>query len=296
MKSFYFFKSSLLLVALLVVCIALATFMQKYDSFDVSLRFIYNTVWFEILWWILGIFMSVNFLYQLIYGKAKIGSFTLHLGIILIILAAILSKHFAYEGQLYLSVNEDSNTIYSKNYSMMIHAQKGNEKVSHVVKGDNSFEHRFDIFGQELFVRNNHYYQHVKALIQKNQEQGVGVIDVDVIEQGKRENYVFEHQGQVNLQRLQILFNQEPMDIQKPYFKIVANEHQMIHFISNRDVESNFEEQYAKNSVHKFHPGILYKVANVGILADDIVTLAKVNYEYDNEKKRAFGTVYFFRS
>ncbi len=284
MKKDLIFKIALILVFILSIVIAIATLIENKFSTDLSWQLVYDSMWFEILIIIIAILMVVNFARIFIKREFKLGTIMLHMAILLIIIGGVSKKHLGYKGELYLVENEKSNIIYSEDYYMTLNAHKNNKELEYIVKGDDSFSYDFELFGKKLEYKNKFYYQYIKQEIIDDSENGYGVIDFEIILKNERINYLFEEFGRLKLDNLEILFNKEPKDLTKPYMKIVANQHQMIHFISNIDIVSNFDEKYEKNKIHEFHSGILYKIGDIQLLADEVTTLGKVQTAFDKTK------------
>lgn len=285
MKKDNIFKIALVLVFVLLCSIAIATFIENKFSADLSWELIFNSIWFEIITLLVAILMVFNFIYIAINKKLKIATSLIHFSILLIVIGGVSKKHFGFQGELYLIKDEQSDTIYSKSYYMDLEANKGTQKVKYSIKGSNSFDHKFSLFGDSFDIKNKFYYQHIKQNIIEDKENGFAVIDFEVISDDGRKSFIFEEFGRLKLEKLEINFNKEPRDLTKPYIKIISNQHQMIHFISNINIKSNFDESYERNKIHKFHSGILYQVGDVKLLADEITTLGRVQTESDETKK-----------
>ncbi len=286
MKKNLILKIALLLILVLLSSIAVATLIENKFSSELSWQLVYSSIWFELLIILITFLMTLNFIRIIVIKKEfKLGSFVLHMAILLIVIGGISKKHIGFQGEMYLSKNEKSNVSYSKDYYMILNANKKDQSLEYIIKGNDSFEHDFDIFGKTLNLKNKYYYQYIKQNIVKDEENGYGVMDFEIILNNSRKHYIFEEFGKLNLENLKIYFNKEPQNLNSPYIKIVSNQHQMINFKSNIDVVSNFEEVYEKNKIHEFHPGILYKIGKVQLLADKITTLGRVQTEFDKTKQ-----------
>lgn len=106
-------KTSLVLLLLFTVSIAVATFVEdKYDT-NTANRLIYKAHWFELI----ILLMAVNFLGNLrryhFFSPGKLGGFIFHVGFLVMILGAAITRYFGFEGIMHIREGESSNIIYS---------------------------------------------------------------------------------------------------------------------------------------------------------------------------------------
>ena len=108
----------------------------------------------------------------------------------------------------------------------------------------------------------------------------------------KREKYYLEDLGRIQFDEFELLFNMEPKDRTKPYFKIEANEEKSQHFASNIVINSNFDEEYNTTRIHDFFQGNLYYITDdIGILASEATTIGRIVAKPQEEKSKYTNTV-----
>ncbi|MEI8201437.1 MAG: cytochrome c biogenesis protein CcsA [Bacteroidota bacterium] len=117
MKSFlnYFLssKATLILLIILALAMASATFIEdKYDTVTAR-TLVYNTLWFEVLF----LLLIVNFVGHIrtynLFSLKKIGGLIFHLSFVLMILGAGVTRYFGFEGSMHIRKGETSNVIFS---------------------------------------------------------------------------------------------------------------------------------------------------------------------------------------
>jgi cytochrome c-type biogenesis protein CcsB len=106
-------------VAILVFAfaMAIATFIENDYGTPTAKALIYNTKWFEAIMLLLTINFIGNIFRYRLYRKEKWAVLLFHIGFIIIIMGAFLTRYLGYEGVMMIREGELSNTIYSdKNY------------------------------------------------------------------------------------------------------------------------------------------------------------------------------------
>lgn len=284
MKKLFSIRNSLIIIFIFFLSIIIATFIENKYSSDSAFQIIYSSIFFETLAYIIIIALLSNIIFFKMYKKEKLPALFIHMSVILIITGAIITKHYSFQGEIYISANEIKDTLYSNNYYMQIEASKGEEKVSFKEIGNSEFKGQFNIFDKPLILTKKYYEKHIIQNIIQN-EKGKGVISFEIIDNKKRVSHLFDRYGKLKLENLEITFNKEPTNKDEPYFQIVADESKMIHFISNASVFTNYNEELKKDTIIEFHPGIIYTINGINLLADEITTLGSVITKRDEEEK-----------
>jgi len=152
----FLFSTRLMTIAILTFAIAMAvaTFIENDYGTPTAKALIYNAKWFEAIMLILMINFIGNIFRYRLYRKEKWAVLLFHLGFIIIIMGAFITRYMGYEGVMPIREGEVANTIYTdKNY---IFTRVDNGKVMKNYEnsvlfsqlGNNSFE-LSDEFGIE---------------------------------------------------------------------------------------------------------------------------------------------------
>lgn len=107
-------KIPFILLIVVVVCLAAATFFEKYLGRSFVEEYIYGSVWFVALWGVLALFSLWHIIKQKFYRN--ILAFLLHLSFLVILLGALVTFLTAKRGLLQLRVGEGKSefVVYEK--------------------------------------------------------------------------------------------------------------------------------------------------------------------------------------
>ena len=113
-KVFKFLSSPLLmtfLLVLLIVVLALATFVEN-DFGTAYARFkVYNTLWFEVLLLLLSINITVRVIWLKLYRFEKLSVFLFHIAFVVMIIGAGVTRYFGQEGTMHIRESASSSTV-----------------------------------------------------------------------------------------------------------------------------------------------------------------------------------------
>ncbi|MBP5779572.1 MAG: cytochrome c biogenesis protein ResB, partial [Campylobacter sp.] len=118
--------ASFWLLVFAVAC-AVATIIETVYNTEVAWAMVYNTLWFGGIMVLLGINLAYNIVkYNLIKIK-KIPAFLFHFSFLFILLGAILTRYFGFEGNIHIRENESSNQISTRDIyiQLIAHDDKG---------------------------------------------------------------------------------------------------------------------------------------------------------------------------
>ena len=102
-----------ILLVVMIVVLALATFMESSYGVQTAWAVFYGTHWFEVLMLLIGInvvgvMVKLNF-----FRRKKIVVLLFHLSFVLILVGAAITRFISYEGNMHIRENTTSNTILS---------------------------------------------------------------------------------------------------------------------------------------------------------------------------------------
>ena len=103
------------LMIILIVVLALATFMESAYSTQTAWAVFYGTHWFEVLMVLIGINLVGVMVKQKFFRRKKIVVLLFHLSFILILVGAAITRFISYEGNMHIRENQASNVMLSSN-------------------------------------------------------------------------------------------------------------------------------------------------------------------------------------
>ncbi len=134
MKKTFAFLSSMLFTGILItvfgISIAYATFIENDYGTQTAKILIYNSLWFEILLFIMIINMVGSIMVNKLWGKKKWSMFLFHVAFIIILVGAAVTRYFGYEGSMHIREGASSSTLVSESTYISIHANKNGEELS----------------------------------------------------------------------------------------------------------------------------------------------------------------------
>jgi len=113
-KTFKFLSSIQLAVIVLIALayiLALGTFQESLYGTEVAKAKVYNTVWFSVVLFFLGVNVFCAAMSRWPWKKHHIGFLVTHLGIIVILLGALVTKLNGVDGSLSLEEGEEGNLV-----------------------------------------------------------------------------------------------------------------------------------------------------------------------------------------
>ena len=107
--------SMTVLLLLFATGIGIATFIENDHGTESAKVLVYNALWFEIVLVLLAINLVYNIFKYKLYGLKKLPVFLFHLGFLVIILGAAVTRYIGYEGTMHIREGETSNSMSSYN-------------------------------------------------------------------------------------------------------------------------------------------------------------------------------------
>ncbi|RXJ87139.1 cytochrome c biogenesis protein CcsA [Arcobacter sp. CECT 8985] len=163
----YFFKKVLLsykfiilLLFLLALGAAIATFIENDYDAQTAKVLVYNAVWYESIMVLLAISLIGIIIKQKMYKK--MGAFLFHLGFVFVLIGAGVTRYFGYEGVIHIREHTAENRVISEKSYFQI--KVNNKTFSHPLSlgkiGDNSFEYLYKINNKNLKIKFKDYKTH----------------------------------------------------------------------------------------------------------------------------------------
>jgi len=170
-----------ILMLIFAVSIGAATFIENDFGSSAARAIVYNATWFDILLALLTANMIANIFRYKMYRKEKFTIFIFHIGFIVVLLGAAITRFISYQGILHLRNGQTSNTILSGRTYIQVKAQKGTTIVSHdkhvllSVLTPKAYKDHFSIDGQEVSLEAVKFIPHAQEVVTQN-ENGMPIL------------------------------------------------------------------------------------------------------------------------
>jgi len=119
------------LMIILIVVLALATFVESAYSTQTAWAVIYGTHWFELLLLLIGINLVGVMVKQKFFRRKKIVVFLFHLAFILILVGASVTRFISYEGNMHIRENAASDVMLSSQAYIDVVMEANGETTHH---------------------------------------------------------------------------------------------------------------------------------------------------------------------
>ena len=151
------------LLILLIVVLALATFVESAYGTQTAWAVAYGTHWFEILLLLVGINIAGVMIKQKYFKRRKFIVFTFHMAFLVILAGAAITRFISYEGNMHIREGATSSSILSDNaYVHVVLESNGDrvEKSKEVMITEltpRDFRMNVHVGGEKVNIRSNGY-------------------------------------------------------------------------------------------------------------------------------------------
>ncbi len=161
-KLFFSITTILVLVMVLIVCIVIATLLERTYGGSAARILVYNSWWFEILWIWFSVALLMNLIHFKLWQRKKWDVVLFPFAFLIILLGAILTRHFASQGFLSLREGESSNQFFSSRSYLKIGVSNGPDSVTNEYELwlsplGKPWSRKLKLGKTPLFIRINHY-------------------------------------------------------------------------------------------------------------------------------------------
>lgn len=276
-------RNSLLIILFIFLSITIATYIENSESKIVAWQIVYSSYWFEFLFYIIVIVLIFNIFYLKMYKKEKLPSFIFHVSFIFIIIGGLVTKHYGFQGQMFIPINKSSNDLVLSKNHLTVNTNINNTNINVSKEIKEKFDEKLMINNKFIEIKEKSFLKNGKKVLVQDTDKGLGVMSFEILTKYERKPFYFHNKASLSLNGVEFLFNIDPTDEAKPYFKIDANEHKRIQFKSNINITTNYEEKLEKNKFHKFSQGIIYDINGNKLLVNEIMTMGKIEFIQDVE-------------
>jgi len=224
-------KTMVIFTLLFAFFSAAGTFIENDFGTETAWADIYSTRWFEFIMLILAINLIGNIFRFKLYKKDKLGAFVFHLGFIVILIGAAITRYIGYEGIMHIREGYSSDHI-TTNYNYILFGAKKDGKVYFVDKkillsklSSNDFKIDLNIDGKVATLKYKQYFPYAKNKIVSDPD-GEAMINMMVLtSMGKPQNITLKSKDIYDKDGVKIGLNNDNSDINiytkdgKFYFK-----------------------------------------------------------------------------
>jgi len=153
-------KTMVVLMLIFAIAIGYATIVENDYGTMTAKAEIYNARWFEGLLALLAINLSLNIYKYKMYTLQKAPIFIFHIGFLVILLGATITRYVGYEGKMHIREGMTANSITSSETYFSITANtKTSEKKSYMKpvylskRSNNDFETSLNVEGKKVDVK-----------------------------------------------------------------------------------------------------------------------------------------------
>ncbi len=152
-----------ILLMILIVAMALATFIESARGTNAAWAVVYGTWWFEALFVLVVINLVGNIIRYKMYRLSKISVFIFHVSVVFMITGGGITRYFSNEGMMHIREGAVSNTIVSNKTFMDIQVTdetselNDTEEVRLSVLTPGKFKWRREFNGKKIRIRSVDY-------------------------------------------------------------------------------------------------------------------------------------------
>ncbi len=161
----YYFVIFMLFV--LAVASAVATFIENDYDAQTAKVVVYNSVWYEAVMISLCISLIGIIIKSRMYRK--MGAFVFHLGFVVVLLGAGVTRYFGYEGVIHIREGMSENRVISEESYLQIKTQ--NENFEHLLAlgkiGNNYFKYIHEMKGRNFVVEYKDFTYNKETNVEK---------------------------------------------------------------------------------------------------------------------------------
>jgi cytochrome c-type biogenesis protein CcsB len=272
-------KTMLILTAIFAISCSIATFIENDYGTETAWAVVYNTTWLEIVMILLAINLLGNIFKYKLYKKDKIPVFLFHLGFLVILIGAAMTRYMGYEGMMHIRENSSKNYITSRESYLIVNSENSTyEKKLLMSKiSSNSYSENIDFGDNNLKIELKKYYPDAidKLISDKN---GIAMIKMLVLEgNSKPKEILLKEKNQHKVDNISISLNNklqtEGFNIYTKGEKFFFKPTQKATWFKMTDKSNGIFEA---NKEYPFESGKLYAMGNIKIVPREIFAKAKI--------------------
>ncbi len=158
-----------ILLMLMIIAMALATFVESGHGTNAAWALIYDAWWFELLFVLVLVNLVGNVIKMKLYRRSKMVVFIFHIAFALIIIGGGISRYFAVEGMMHIREGSMSGTLISDDTYMNISVKDQESEITDVEKvrlsvlTPGKFRWKGELNGKKIRIRSVDYLKNAVA-------------------------------------------------------------------------------------------------------------------------------------
>ena len=162
-KNLLSMKMAVLLLFVFAISSGVATFIENDFGTDAAWSVVYTSWWFALIQVALALILINNIIKFKMYKKDKIPAFLFHVGFIVILIGAGVTRYFGYEGILHIRNGNSENVMISSDSYVIASAIKDGKRYTIRYKkllssiGNNSFDLKLNVKGDIADIKFKDY-------------------------------------------------------------------------------------------------------------------------------------------
>ncbi|ETN94231.1 cytochrome c biogenesis protein CcsA [Zhouia amylolytica] len=287
-------RIALLVLLAFASAMAIATFIENDYGTAAAWALIYNAWWFELLMVLLTINFIINIYKYKLYRKEKWPVLLFHIGFIVIIIGAGITRFTSYGGIMRIREGASSNTIISDENYLNLSLSNGKEVKSIKAKKnfsavkDNEFTINTQFNETPISIAFEAYIPDALPEIVPNSEEGVPMLELTVAGDNGKET-IFLKKGEVQAigsHRHQIGFEtdaEHSINIKEDHGTLVISPTQHIDYFIMATQEAG---KLKKDSLQAVHLRTLYRVGDFSFVPMAFYPKGKVSLKSGAENPK----------
>ena len=152
-------KTMIVLMLIFAFSIGYATIVENDFGTMTAKAEIYNAIWFEVLLGLLAVNLIYNIIHYKMYTLKKAPVFIFHIGFLVILLGAAITRFVGFEGTMHIREGMASSTMLSYSPYLVVRAQDMKNKAEYnkvayfSKRGDNSFDKSLSFDNRKIDVK-----------------------------------------------------------------------------------------------------------------------------------------------
>ncbi len=272
LKGLLSMKMVVFLMFIFALASGVATFIENDFGVPGSWAVVYNTLWFELLQVALGILLIYNMYKYKVFQKKKLPALMFHLGFIVILIGAGITRYVGYEGVLHIREGKTENRVVSSDSFVIASATKdGNtysvsKKKTFATIGSNDFTMNLDVAGENAKIKFKEFVPNATTEVVDSPD-GQPIVSMMVSAKGETKHVLLKSNEHYADLPVYFAFNTSPVIKNSPYVRIGIKDGKF-YFVSDKEVGwfkmiENTRGVFEANTEHEFTTGKLYTLGEI---------------------------------
>jgi cytochrome c-type biogenesis protein CcsB len=265
-------KFAVIFLLLFAAASGVATFIENDFGTQGSWAVVYNTTWFEAIQIYLAILIVYNMFKYNIFQKKKIPALMFHLGFVVVLLGAGITRYMGYEGSLHIREGQAENRVISSDSFITASAKKA-DKVYTVTKkkiissiGSNDFSLNLDVDGEKAEINFKEFIPNAITQVVED-PNGQPMISMMISNRNGANNVVLKNNDFVQNSEVLFTLNSDIKDEKTTSVNITIRDDKF-YFTSDQEIGwfkmlENTRGKYEANKEYEFVDKQLYTIGDI---------------------------------